>query len=257
MTTWNPDLYLKYADERTRPSYDLVARIDLPNPARIVDIGCGPGNSTQVLRQAWPHADILGLDSSPQMIDKARAAYPDERWTVADAAAWATVQRYDLVFSNAALQWMPDHDALIPALFERVAPGGALAVQVPFNRESPLQQAIAEVADRPRWRQATAGCEARLSYLPAGYYYDRLAPMAARLDLWQTVYYHVLAGHQDMIDWSSSTSMRPYLERLADDAESEAFRREVRETCAPQYPTQADGKVLFPFKRTFFIAYKA
>ena len=257
MSTWNPDLYLRYADERTRPSYDLAARIDLPNPRRIVDIGCGPGNSTRVLRETWPHAEILGLDNSPEMIEKARAAYPDENWIMADAATWETDERYDLVFSNAALQWMSDHNTLIPALFDRVAPGGALAAQVPSNRESPLQQAIVEVAGRPRWRDVTAGCDRSLLYLPADYYYDRLAPVAARFDLWRTIYYHVLDSHQDMIEWSSSTAMRPYLDWLADDAEREAFRNEVREVCEPYYPLRSDGKVLFPFNRIFFIAYKA
>ena len=256
MVTWNPDLYLKYQDERTQPSYDLVARINLAYPTLIIDIGCGPGNSTRVLRERWPQARITGLDSSPEMIAKAKTAFPQGDWALADAAAWETDQRYDLVFSNATLQWIPNHEALVGKLFSLVRGGGALAVQVPANNNSPLYHAVHEVAARAAWRQATAGCAELMTYHDAGYYYDLLSARAGRIDLWQTTYYHVMADHQGLIDWYAGTGLRPYLERLASEADRQAFQQQVLAACREQYPLQRDGRILFPFRRLFFVAYR-
>ena len=142
MNKWNPDLYLKFADERTQPSYDLISRINIANPANIVDIGCGPGNSTKALRERWPQAHILGLDSSKEMIAKARVSYPQGDWVLADAANWKTDVKYDIVFSNATLQWIPNHERLLKTLFDCINTAGVLAVQVPANNSSPLHQAL-------------------------------------------------------------------------------------------------------------------
>lgn len=253
---WNPDHYLLYAEERTRPSRNLVARIALDAPASIVDIGCGPGNSTQVLRERWPGARIVGMDSSPEMIDKACAGCPEGEWVLADAATWDPGERYDLVFSNAALQWIPGHRELVARLWDLVAPAGALAVQLPANSGSPIHRALVEVAQWEAYRDRLAPCTHRLVYEPPGLYYDVLAPPAGRLDMWETTYYHVLPGRRSIIDWYASTGMRPYLERLADEAEHEAFQAEVLALAGPQYPVQVDGRVLFPFRRLFFVAYR-
>jgi len=255
MTTWNPDLYLRFEAERTQPSIDLMARIDIDEPDSIIDIGCGPGNSTNVLRQRWPGARIVGLDNSVEMIAKARKAYPQGEWRVADGATWSEPQAYDLVFSNAALQWMPDHAGLVRRLFGAVRTGGALAVQVPANHDSPIYQAIDRVADRPRWRGTMQGC-ARLVYREAGEYYDWLSALSGRVYVWHTVYYHVLANHQGLLEWYSSTGLRPYLERLTSAEERAAFQSEILDECRAAYPLQQDGKVLFPFRRLFFIAYR-
>ena len=272
MGKWDPDSYLRFERERTQPSYDLVSRIEGLDPATIIDIGCGPGNSTRVLRERWPTARIAGLDNSPEMIDKARTAYPQGTWILADAATWRPdesahpagctdpagcthPQRYDLVFSNAALQWIPNHELLLRSLFALVRPQGALAVQVPANNESPLYRAVARVSRRPEWREWTAGCEEMLTYHPAGFYYDQLTALSGRVSVWQTTYHHVMADHGGMIDWYASTGMRCYLERLPGDAERKAFRAQVLEECRADYPQQQDGKVLFPFRRLFFIAY--
>jgi len=251
---WNPDLYLKYKDERTQPSYDLVSRINLPNPEKIVDIGCGPGNSTRVLRERWPRAQVAGLDSSAEMIQTAREAYPQETWIMSDAAQWETDEKFDIVFSSAALQWIPDHTVLIPKLFDRVKPGGVLAVQVPSNHRSPLHQAVLKVSKKKEWSQLMAGCETRLNYHEPGFYYELLAAISRQFTLWQTTYYHVLDNHQGLVDWYSSTGMRPYLERLATDSQKNAFREQVLEACRPFYPAQSNGKILFPFNRLFFLA---
>jgi trans-aconitate 2-methyltransferase len=256
MTQWNPDAYLKFQDERTQPSYDLAARVDLGSAKSVVDIGCGPGNSTRVLRERWPQAHITGLDSSPQMIAKARADFPQETWILADAATWETEDRYDLVFSNAALQWIPGHEALVNKLFRLLNPGGALAVQVPANSDSPIYLAVDEVAGREPYRTAMRGCAEMLTYHDAHVYYDLLSPQSPRVSLWQTTYYHVLASHQGLIDWYSSTGLRPYLERLPGVEQKRAFQEEILDACRAGYPQQRDGKILFPFKRLFFVAYR-
>ena len=256
MSKWNPDLYMKFADERTQPSRDLLARVNLSDPTAIVDIGCGSGNSTQVLCQRWPEAQITGLDSSPEMIEKARRAYPQQDWVLADAASWQPETPFDLVFSNATLQWIPDHDQLVPALFAQVREGGALAVQVPANQSSPLHQAVLRVSQTPAWRDSTAGCSSLLNYREPGYYYDLLSRLSGQLQVWTTTYYHVMATHQGLIDWYSSTGMRPYLDRLASEDLRREFQAQVLEACRAEYPAQQDGKILFPFQRLFFVANK-
>jgi trans-aconitate 2-methyltransferase len=256
MNKWDPDSYLKYKEERTQPSYDLVARIEIANPANIIDIGCGPGNSTRALRERWPNARILGLDSSQDMIEKARNAFSQEDWILADATEWKTDEKYDIVFSNAALQWIPNHDILIPKLFDLVNNQGALAVQVPANNHSPLHKAVLRVSKREEWRESTNGCDSMLTYRNAGFYYDQLSAISVRINIWQTTYYHIMVSHQDLIDWYASTGMRPYLERFKKESERYSFREQVLEECTPHYPKQEDGKILFPFNRIFFVAYK-
>ena len=254
-TQWDPDLYLKYRDERTQPSYDLAGRINIASPARVVDIGCGPGNSTQVLVERWPAAHIVGLDSSPEMLAQARQVMPDRTWILADAATWEPGEQFDVVFSNATLQWIPHHETLIGRLFSLVSPGGALAVQIPANSGSPLFQALVRVAQSEPWRDLMAGVDRRLTFHRAGVYYDLLAARSPRVFVWETTYYHVMVDHQGLIDWYSSTGMRPYLERLPDAGQRTAFQQAVLAACRDQYPRQQDQKVLFPFNRLFFVAY--
>jgi trans-aconitate 2-methyltransferase len=256
MNKWNPDLYLKYEDERTQPSYDLVSRINIANPTNIIDIGCGPGNSTRVLRERWPHAQILGLDNSQEMIEKARSAYPQEHWILADAARWKTDVKYSIVFSNATLQWIPNHESLIRTLFDYVQSQGALAVQVPANSGSPLHHAVLRVSKREKWKEAMVGCDELITYRDASFYYNQLSALSKRIFIWYTTYYHVMASHQNLIDWYASTGMKPYLERLATDELRRLFQSQVLDECRPAYPEQQDRKILFPFKRLFFVAYK-
>jgi trans-aconitate 2-methyltransferase len=256
MSGWNPGLYLQFGDERTQPACDLAARIELERPDRIIDLGCGPGNSTRILRERWPGAQIAGLDSSPEMIQTAREAYPQETWIRADIADWRPEGKFDVLFSSATLQWLPGHEELIPKLFAYVAARGAFAVQLPANNRSPLHTALLRVARKPAWAGATAGCDGMITYRDPGFYYDVLASLSRRVILWQTTYYHVMSDPQGLIEWYSSTGMKTYLARLADGAERKAFQRQVLEECRPEYPPQADGKILFPFRRFFFIVYK-
>jgi trans-aconitate 2-methyltransferase len=256
MIQWNPDLYLKFEDERTQPACDLISRIAVAGPARIADIGCGPGNSTKALRERWPRAEILGLDSSAEMIDKARSAHPRERWILADAAQWKPDAPYDIVFSNAALQWIPDHERLVPALFNALRGPGALAVQVPANIESPLHQALLKISRSEKWKAALSGCDGLIHYHDAGFYHDLLSALTGRIFIWQTTYYHVMADHQGLVDWYAGTGMKPYLERLADEGRRRQFQSAVLDECRDSYPAQADGRILFPFQRLFFLAYR-
>lgn len=252
---WDPAQYLRFADERTRPSADLVGRIALPDPRAILDVGCGPGNSTRLLRERWPEAAVAGLDSSEAMIREARASYPQGHWILADAARIDAAARYDLVFSNAALQWIPGHDRLIPALLRSVAEHGALAVQVPANRDSPLHQALLSAADEEPWRRHTAPCRDLITYHDAAYYYGLLSALTVKVDLWETTYFHQMENHAGLLAWYKGSGMRPYLEALLDEASRKAFEDAVLAGCAAAYPPQGNGRVLFPFRRLFLIAY--
>ncbi len=257
MLDWNPRQYLKYKNERTQPSIDLAARIEIDNPESVIDIGCGPGNSTQVLRKRWPGTRIVGLDSSASMIEKAKKDYPDIEWITADASAFAFAKEYDIVFSNAALQWIPDHDLLLPRLFEAVSFRGALAVQVPADSSSPLREALLSVSSREKWSQFTSGAENLMTYHTVEYYYDILSAIGAEFDLWETVYYHVMRSHIELVEWYRSTGMRPFIERLHDEESRRAFEKEILSECRKSYPVRSDRKILYPFKRIFFIAYKS
>jgi len=257
MADWDAGLYLRFAGERTRPAADLAGRVDVSAPARVADLGCGPGNSTAVLRARWPMAEVVGVDNSPEMIAAAARDFPAGRWVLADLATWADGPPFDVVFSNAALQWVPDHAAVFPRLFGRVAPGGALAVQVPVHFESPVHRLILEIADRPGWRDRLAGARAALRVERPGFYYNLLRPLAARLDLWVTEYLHDLADPAAVVAWIRGTGLRPYLAALADDTERVEFERLLLEGVTAAYPRQADGRVLFPFRRLFVVAYRA
>jgi trans-aconitate 2-methyltransferase len=251
MPEWDSGQYLKFHDQRTQPCRDLAARIEI-EPARVIDLGCGPGNSTEVLAARWPNAAITGLDSSPAMIESARAKHPEWHWIAGDIVAWAASgDAYDLVFSNAALQWAPDHACLIPQLLERVAPGGALAVQMPSNWNGPAHSAMRELARR-------FGIEhnVREWYTHEdAFYYDVLAGNAARAELWATEYLHVMDGPEAIVEWYRGTGLRPFLEALASDAERTRFASEYRDEIARAYLARADGRIIFPFRRFFFVAY--
>jgi trans-aconitate 2-methyltransferase len=257
-TTWDPGQYLKFRHERTRPAVDLSSRVHLASPAAILDVGCGPGNSTEVLRDRWPRARITGLDSSKEMVAQARAAHDWGEWVCADAArlgGGADRGAWDLVFSNAALQWIPDHERLVPALFGLVRPGGALAVQVPANAGSPLHRSLLRTADDPRWSRLTAGCASRLVCHEPSFYYQMLCGIAERIDIWETTYHHELPDHRALVEWYKGTGMRPCLERLPHEESRRAFEEAVLDGCRADYPVQPNGRVIYPFRRLFFVAY--
>jgi len=229
MSGWVPGQYLKFEAERGRPVTDLLGRVGLPCPARVIDIGCGPGNSTQFLAKRWPEAEIVGLDSDGAMLEAARKRLPALRWIECDATGdLSHLGKFDLVFSNAALQWMPDHERLIPGLFALLNPGGVLAVQVPHTNASPLHRFLEQPMQR----------------IEPGRYYDILSGLTDSFDLWATTYFHVMDSHGDIIEWYRG---KPNFTEFPND-----ILARVREL----YPPQADGKILFEFKRLFFTAIK-
>jgi trans-aconitate 2-methyltransferase len=256
MPTWDPGVYLHFANQRTQPAIDLIARVRLTHPARAIDLGCGPGNSTAMLRQRWPDADITGLDSSADMLAAAVQVYPNRKWVLADAASWQADLPFDLVFSNAALQWIPNHAAVFTHLMAQVAPQGALAVQVPAHYQSPLHQVALEVAKKPAWRHLMDEPQRALTYETPAFYYALLQPFAAEIDLWETEYYHIVDNPQAIVTWYRGTGMRPFLEALETDEQQQQFEQLVLEGYTRAYPPQADGRILFPFRRLFMVAYR-
>jgi trans-aconitate 2-methyltransferase len=251
--TWNPAGYLRFADERTRPAVDLAARVEVAAPARVVDLGCGPGNSTRVVRSRWPAAVVTGLDSSAEMLAAARADQPDASWELADLAAWSPPEPVEVAFSNAALQWVPDHAAVFPRLFAGVS--AALAVQVPAHFASPVHRLMVDVSNRHPWRDTLAAARNTISVGRPGFYYDLLRPLARRIDLWETEYVHQLDGPDAILAWVRTTALRPYLDALP-PGDRPAFERQFLAELTAAYPRQADGRVLFPFRRLFVVAYR-
>lgn len=256
MSSWNPELYLKFKKERTRPAEDLILRIDMKYPKRILDVGCGPGNSSNELKKRWPTSEILGLDSSSSMVEKASKDYPGINFILADATnSIDFLGKFDLVFSNAAIQWMPGISEILPKFFELLNPKGVMAVQVPNPSGMPIQIAVDKVADSEKWKSVFMRFSNGLFLNEPGYYYDILTGLTDDINLWETHYYHKLPAHESVIEWYASTGMKPYLELLK-DSEKVQFSDEVLKIIKQEYPVQNDGSILFPFRRIFFTASK-
>ena len=253
MSDWNANQYLKFKNQRTQPAVDLAMRVVNRNPGTVVDIGCGPGNSTAVLLRTFPEADILGIDNSQDMIAKAQKQHPELQFRLCDAAALEG--KYDLLFSNACLQWIPHHETLIPVLMDKLNDGGTLAVRVPMNGEEPLYRIIREVAAEPRWGLEKAVLPPNETLTPAAYF-DILSSCAASFDLWETKYYHHLPDHEALVEWVKGTRLRPYLDLLGEE-DGQAFEAEIVERARACYPVRACGGVVFGFRRFFFTAVKA
>jgi trans-aconitate 2-methyltransferase len=257
MPTWDAQLYLQFANERTQPALDLVARLSsIPDPQHVVDLGCGPGNSTAILRQRWPDAKITGLDNSPEMIAAARQSAPSESWLLADAASWNTDTPLDLLFTNAAIQWIPHHAALMPHLMEQLKPAGVLAVQMPSHYLSPLHQITLQVANDPAWNQRMDSARNALTKESPSFYYDVLQPLSSQLNIWETEYFHIMESPAAILKWFSGTGLRPFLEALETEEQKREFERQMLEGYTKAYLPQKDGRILFPFRRLFITAVK-
>jgi len=256
MPDWDHPLYLKFSDQRARPAADLIAQIQLENPQRLIDLGCGTGNSTAQLHRRWPQASLTGLDSSPAMLAQARKDHLDWQWMESAIEDWKPQASCDLVFSNAALHWVPDHAVLFPRLFSAVAPGGALAVQMPYNFLSPAHQGMKKVAARPEWAGMLASATETLFVQPAAFYYHALRKLASNLNIWETEYLQIVDGPRAVLDWVRSTAMRAYLERLPDDQQRRRFEEQCLAEFEKSYPPDDQGKVLFPYRRMFIVAYR-
>ena len=256
-TSWDPSVYLRYGDERLRPALDLLARVDADAPARVVDLGCGPGNVSVFLKQRWPGADVLGIDGSAAMLEKARRAAPGCRFAEADFGTWTAEapegRGVDVIYSNAALHWLGGHAALLPRLLGQLAPGGTLAVQMPAMYAAPIRALQHEVAANGPWASLLADVGGAPPILEPGQYWDILKPIAASLDIWETIYLHALTGENAAVQWASGTSLRPFLDPLPEDLRAQ-FLAAYTEAVAPHYPRRADGTTLLPFRRLFLVA---
>lgn len=251
--TWDTSQYLKFADHRLRPAVDLLGRIATDTPRRVVDLGCGAGNVTALLAARWPDAGLVGLDPSPEMLERARADHPALSFEVADAASWTAELPVDVLYSNAALHWLGDHRTLFPRLFSQVTPGGWLAVQMPRNFSAPSHTSVAAAALDGPWR---ATIEPMLSDPPThepGFYVDLLSPMADLLDVWETEYIQILEGENPVAEWTKGTWLRPFLAAL-DGAERDGFETAYRAHVRAAYPPMPDGRTAFPFRRLFLVA---
>ena len=253
---WDTALYLKFEEERTQPARDLLARVRA-DPRRIVDLGCGPGTSTALLAARFPDAEILGVDNSEQMLAAARKRLPGLVFEKQDIGAWRPAVRPDLIFANAALQWLPNHHELIPRLMSFLAEGGRLAVQMPDNRQEPSHALMRMVAADGPWADRLVPV-AKTRGLIGIYsdYYSWLKPLSAEIAIWQTTYVHPLPGVGAVVDWFRGSGLRPFLNRL-DECEREQFLTRYMEGLSDAYPSEPDGHLLFLYPRLFVIAGKS
>ena len=250
---WDPSQYLKFAGQRLRPAIDLLNRIDVAEPTEVYDLGAGAGNVTRLLKARWPNARITGVDESREMLEKARATAPEITWERADLATWRPPRPADVIYSNAALHWLRDHDRVLPALISTLAPGGVLAVQMPRNFSAPSHTLIADVARSGPWREKLEPLLRLSPVADPSFYFDLLAPRAAALDIWEIEYLQVLEGDDPVKEWVKGTWMNPLLDVL-DAADGARFEKRYAELAARAYPRRADGRTLFPFRRLFIVA---
>ena len=254
MSQWDPKKYLEFRQQRTQPAIDLARRIQSCKAGTVLDLGCGPGNSTQVLRQVFPQSHIVGVDYSPQMIQQAKENCPGCDFVLGNATQLQG--SYDLIFSNACLQWVPDHRKLIPYLFEHLADGGVLAVQVPMNGKEPLLALMDRVVRQEAWPWLEeANPEPNETLLPQEYF-DVLSSLTREFDMWETVYYHKMPSVESMVEWIKGTRLRPYLNALSPQWGDQLLDRITGEA-KTLYTPQPNGEILFPFRRFFFTAVKA
>ncbi len=250
---WDPTQYLRFGEHRTRPAIDLLARVPASEPRAVYDLGSGPGNATALLRERWPSARITGVDASEEMLAKARASHSDITWVRADISAWRAPEPADVIFSNAALHWLGDHERLFPALAAQLAPGGVLAVQMPDGFRDPWHTLMKDAVRESPYRERL---EPLLLGEPVGspsFYYDLLTPHAWDVDVWSTRYLHVLEGEDPVKEWTKGSALKPLLDALP-PGERETFESRYAELVREAYPRRPDGRTLFPFTRVFIVA---
>ncbi|GLS46588.1 trans-aconitate 2-methyltransferase [Methylobacterium brachythecii] len=254
MSDWNAAQYLRFATERTRPAADLLARVPLEEAAEIVDLGCGPGNSTGLIAARFPKAHITGVDSAPDMLAQARRTLSRISFVQSDLRDYTPHDAPDLVFANAVLQWLPDHATLVPRLARLLKPGGCLAFQVPDNLDEPSHALMRTVAADGPWSPLIGDAEAVRARIPsAGVYYDWLRAADCSVDIWATTYIHPLADAAAIVTWLQATGLRPFLTPLDHDMRV-GFLAAYEAALETAYPRQGDGRVLLRFPRLFVVA---
>lgn len=253
--TWDPELYLSFRSQRTRPALDLLDRVRLASPRRIVDLGCGPGHLTAELHDRWPTAHIEAVDRSAEMLERARADHPDlpVDWLAADIAGWAPAQPVDLILSNATLHWLDDHASLFPRLVGALRDGGVLAVQMPRNHDEPTHRAAVEVAREGPWADDLLPLLRERPVAEPQVLHDVLRPHVSSLDVWETTYLHELPSSEAVAAWTRGSVLRPLLQAL-DEADRAEFEARYLERIRAAYPRRSTGAVLMPFRRQFVVA---
>jgi trans-aconitate 2-methyltransferase len=253
MADWSSTQYLKFADERTRAARDLLAQVPLKAPRLVYDLGCGPGNSTEILIARYPEARIVGVDSSPDMLAKARQSYPHTHFVEGDLIDWEPKEEPDLLFANAVFQWVPDHVQVLRRLIDTLSKGGVLAVQMPDNLDEPSHAAMRETAAAGSWAGRLKTLAQPRERLPSpSEYYNALKPQASHVDIWHTIYNHPLDGADGIVEWVKGTGLRPYIDPLDQD-ERAAYLAQYRERIAKAYELASDGKALLRFPRLFIV----
>jgi trans-aconitate 2-methyltransferase len=250
---WNSAQYLKFKNERTQPAIDLVNRIRINHhPQKIIDIGCGPGNSTKVLSQRFPNTYILGVDSSPDMIETAKRDYPCFDFKICDISKDSSMldTDFDIVFSNACIQWIPNHEQLLYNLVGLLKPSGILAVQIPMNYQQPIHKIIHEVLKNIEYRSEFPNPEVFYN-LTQSQYFDLLSDISLNFSIWETVYFHNLKSHKDIIEWYRGSGLRPYLNVLSNKKKA-AFEQDILQRIIQEYPPRKNGNIIFKFPRLFF-----
>ena len=251
---WNPDQYHLYSDHRLRPAMDLLSQVQLVKPLVIYDLGCGSGNVTALLSKKWNESIVVGVDSSDEMLAKAKEDYPAIEWQKSDISAFNPSSAGHLIFSNAALHWLDDHETLLPSLLKRLIPGGVLAVQMPNNFQAPSHQLLYDLAQSDRWQSKVGHLVRPAPVHKLEWYYDLLSPMVANLNLWETSYFQVLEGKNAVLEWTRGTALRPFLAALSGEEERHSFEEEYASRLMEAYPHQEDGSTLYPFSRLFIVA---
>jgi trans-aconitate 2-methyltransferase len=254
MADWNPALYSRFEDERTRPARELLARVALEAPRLAYDLGCGPGNSTELLTGRWPAAEVIGTDNSEAMLASARKRLPGVVFEFADIASWRPERPPDLIYANASLQWVLDHENVFPRLFDAMAPGGVLAVQMPDNLDEPSHRLMREIASQPRYAEIIGGASAvRSRILAASGYYDLLAAKASNVDVWRTEYQHRMESPASIVEWLRATGLKSFVDPLPAELRT-SFLADYEQRIAQAYPARADRRRLLAFPRLFIVA---
>ncbi|MDE7278720.1 MAG: methyltransferase domain-containing protein [Oscillospiraceae bacterium] len=254
--SWNSEQYLKFKTERTQPAIDLANRITAQSARDIIDIGCGPGNSTEILKKRYHNATVVGADNSENMLETARKNHADIEFILCDASRdlCRLGRKFDVVFSNACIQWVPDHPKLLREMLSLLKDGGILAVQIPMNYDEPIHKIIDEVTSSEKWRDKFNDPRHFYTLTPEKYY-DILSEISSDFSMWQTTYFHRMKSHSDIMEWYKSTGLRPYLEALS-SADKAEFEKDIFTEVENAYPKQTNGEIIFRFPRLFFTANK-
>lgn len=252
MPSWDANQYSVFLDDRTRPARDLLARVELDGPQRVLDVGCGPGNSTALLCDRLPQAEVVGLDSFLEMLARARQELPEVEFVEADLRDWVSEAPFDVVYSNATLQWVDDHPKVFSRISSWVALGGTLAVQMPANFGAPSHRLLRALANSPRWAERLDGVLREDPVDSAEFYHRLLSGRGRRVDIWTTEYLQTLTGDDAVLEWVRGTALRPVLDTLAGE-EAEEFVAAYAASLREAYPPEEDGSTLFPFRRIFIV----